>query len=121
MAFLVRTGCGPFAITDSWTLEEIQTAIVQEDFSFLLSPKLGLEEWPVWTIKPDALNLVLNGNTLGIAHLLNPDSIKVPPGTRGCLQQPNGELLAIAEAAQNAAGYWYLKPRKVLVSGNVLR
>lgn len=121
MAFLVRTGCGPFAITDSWTLEEIQTAIMQGDFSFLLSPKLGLKDWPVWTIKPNALNLVLNGNTLGVEHLLNPDSIDVPPGTRGCLQQPNGELLAIGETAQNAAGQWYIKPKKVLVSGNVLR
>lgn len=121
MAFLVRTDCGPFAITDAWTLEEIQTAIQEGDFSFLLSPKLGLKEWPVWTIKPNALNLVLNGNTLGVEHLLNPDSIKVPPGIQGCLQQPSGELLAIAEAAQNAAGHWYLKPKKVLVNGNVLR
>ena len=121
MAFLVRTGCGPLTITESWTLEEIQTAILQGDFSFLLSPKLGLKDWPVWTIKPEALNLVLNGNTLGVEHLLNPDSIKVPPGPRGCLQRPDGELLAIGEAAQNAAGQWYLKPKKVLVTGNVLR
>lgn len=121
MGFLIRTGCGPFSIADSWTLEEIQTAIAKGNFSFRLSPKQGLKDWPVWTVKPGALRPVLNGNTLGAEHLLNPDTIMASPGTQGFLQGTDGELLAVGLAARDAAGQWCLKPKKVLVAGNVLR
>jgi len=121
MAFLIRTRCGPFAIEEAWTLEEIKTAVQQGDTSFLLSPKLGLTDWPVWTVKSEALTQLLNGASLGAEHFIRSESLDVPPGTMGCLQLPEGELLAVGQVAESASGQWYCQPKKVLVSGNVLR
>lgn len=43
MSYLLRLRSGPFRIEDSWTLEEIETAVSGNDFSFLLPLNTGLD------------------------------------------------------------------------------
>jgi tRNA pseudouridine55 synthase len=119
MAFLVRTRCGPLAIEEAWTPEEIKTACQEGDSSFLMPPKIGLGDWPVWTITLEARSLLNNGAFLRPNHFLGSGALEVEPGTMGCLQLPGGELLAVGRVQVDSSGHHYCHPEKVLVSRNV--
>ncbi|NLK50901.1 MAG: tRNA pseudouridine(55) synthase TruB [Syntrophomonadaceae bacterium] len=120
MAFLVRTRCGPLTLERAWTCEEIEAAWNRADMSFLLSPQMGISDWPVWVVRPEALIGVENGASLGSECFLNSEVKAVQPGTRGFLQMPGGELVAVGLMKENRQGHLYCQPEKVLVSRNAL-
>ncbi|CAA7602535.1 tRNA pseudouridine38-40 synthase [Acididesulfobacillus acetoxydans] len=47
MSYLLRLRSGPFSLTESWTFEEIETALAGGDTGFLLAPPAGLQLPPV--------------------------------------------------------------------------
>jgi tRNA pseudouridine55 synthase len=64
MSYLVRTGSGPFRLTDAATLEEITAMIGNGDFSFIHSMADGVSFLPGVQIEADQLAAVIHGNSV---------------------------------------------------------
>ncbi len=64
MSFLLRMRTGSFTLDSSYTLEEIDTCLVSNDHSFLLSTEWGLD-LPKVIIPPNRLSAFKNGLSTG--------------------------------------------------------
>jgi len=86
MSYLVRTRSGPFTLEQANTLEELR-----EGKAPLLQPASALGSMPKATVSGPAAQRLQNGVTPRI-------TTGEPPGTTVALVDPDGELLALAEA-----------------------
>lgn len=119
MAFLIRTACGPFTIKEALTTMEIESFFKQGDISFLIPPQVGLADWPQWTICPEAKTSLINGAFLYQDDFLDPGILEKCLGTLGCVQSPEGKLLAVGRIKEDSSGKRYCHPEKVLVGRSI--
>ena len=68
MSYLLRTRSGPFDLSTSWTLEEIETAQAAGDASFLLPPSSGLD-LPVVTLPAERAKAFCHGLSTGTSRI----------------------------------------------------
>lgn len=79
MSFLLRVQTGSFKISDSWTLEEIQTAVKDRDYSFISDVNYGLD-LPVFELPSYRREAFKNGLPTKIRRL--PDFRKPEEGSQ---------------------------------------
>jgi tRNA pseudouridine55 synthase len=87
---LRRTRSGPFGIADALPLDAI-------DRQRVLPPAAALPEWPLVRVKGALVTRVRDGQRLTGAEL----EVTLRPGTRLRLATERGDLLALAEAAED--------------------
>ncbi|MDS1029073.1 tRNA pseudouridine(55) synthase TruB [Bacillota bacterium LX-D] len=94
MAFLLRTATGPFCVSEAWTLEEIENAIQNKEYSFLLPLERAVEQLPAVVIQNNAVEAALNGRNIFL-----PDVVYYPKdldeGSKVAVFSPNNKLIAI--------------------------
>lgn len=96
MSFLSRTTSGPFSLADGYTLQEIETMLSQDDFSFLLPIQSALPSWPQVKVSPLVERRVRHGNYIRPEDLVDvPTALAV--GDDVILLSVEGEALALAE------------------------
>ena len=111
LSFLVRTSSGPFKLENSWTKEEIETAISLGDYYFLASPNVMLTNFPAVVVKSSAVKRVKNGVVITSEDILtqvlsdNQKMVKVLHGD---------DLLAVGQLNHTDNGI-IIKPRKVFI------
>lgn len=92
---LVREQSGPFMLADAVGLEELKTAVSQNDFSNVISMAGVLTRMPALTIDDEnLLALIRTGSALPEQRIRQ--SLTEPPGTEYKLIDAVGNLLAIA-------------------------
>lgn len=102
MSFLLRTGVGPFALNDAFSLEELSSLRDNNRLEHVFLPmETALLHLPGITVPPDAAVRVLNGMTVQGGE-------SVPEGKRVRVHDDYGRLLSVAVTAGG-----YLKPEKV--------
>ena len=104
LAALTRTKAGPFNITESFSLEQIEQMIAKNDMSFVLQPSFGVAHLPTVTVTEEKqLFKVRHGNEIAWE---SPHDI---PCCR--VETAEGELMAIGKVSKGL-----LKIQKVLVT-----
>ncbi len=104
---LVRIRHGPFTLEGAITLEELQSAFVEDGWQEkLFPPEYILAGWPTYTVTVEQERDIIQGKPL---HLSAP-----APGQRTMLaaKSPGGGLLAIVYWDE-AKGFW--QPKKVML------
>lgn len=75
MSFLLRTATGPFDITNTITLEELQSTVDVNDI--LLPIDYSLQHMKRVEVLPEATKAALNGNSLSLKQLYINDNISI--------------------------------------------
>ncbi|HEU5229709.1 MAG TPA: tRNA pseudouridine(55) synthase TruB [Ktedonobacteraceae bacterium] len=105
LAALVRTRSGPFALSESITLEQLTTAVEQATVQELLCPPdIVLQHYPALRLDAATTELVLHGNAFRSAEIFQ------PPAELARVYDAAGRFLAIA--AWNAEQQLW-QPKKV--------
>jgi tRNA pseudouridine55 synthase len=104
---LVRTRSGPFSLTDSITLEQLATAVEQEEVAHYLFPAdSALANYPALHLDTATAQRVLHGNPFS-----NENATAQNTGQLARVYAPNGHFLAIA-SWDTQRQQW--QPKKVL-------
>ena len=110
---LVRERSGPFLLADAVGLEELKTAVFQNDFSHVISMAGVLSKMPALTIEDEELlALIRTGSALPEQRIRQP--LTQPPGTEYKLIDSVGNLLAIACLVLENS-YYQLRMKKVFL------
>ncbi|NLY10316.1 MAG: tRNA pseudouridine(55) synthase TruB [Firmicutes bacterium] len=92
MSFLARTVSGPFKQEEAFTLEEIETMVANEDYSFITSIQDVLSDWQKIIVSGEGERRILNGNYIDFDL---PDNLVV--GSQVLIVNEADHLLAIGE------------------------
>lgn len=104
LAALTRTMAGPFKLSEALSLEQVETMINNNDFSFILPPSYGVAHLPVVTVKGEkALSRVKHGNEIPLKNASDIPLCRI--------ETSEDELLAIGQITSGI-----LKINKVLVT-----
>ena len=119
---LVRTQNGPFAIEQSYTLEELEARLPSDPASVLLGSGFPFPHWPSIRLNDEKLRKVMTGSTLFLtvaelwpAKPLVVAGITVPSDLHHCLAYgPDGQVLAVLERVSGSTAW---RPAKVFPAG----
>ncbi|MFZ3171291.1 MAG: tRNA pseudouridine(55) synthase TruB [Carboxydocellales bacterium] len=102
MSYLIRTKSASFVLQNSWTLEELQTMIVEGRAEENVTPLDSvLSHLPAIIIMDSALTRVQNGNALYRAGVAKSTDKTVATGALVRLYSTSEQLIAIARVKQN--------------------
>lgn len=102
MSYLIRTKSGPFALKDSWTLEEILDMADAGRSAETVTPlDTVLKHLPAVVVMDSALVRVKNGNPLYQAGVARGTDERVETGDLVRLYSSFGQLVAIARVKTN--------------------
>ncbi len=99
MSFLARVESGPFALEDSFTLEEITAMAEDGNYRFVLPIERALPDWPRVTVSPWQETAVSHGNAADADGLISvPQSLVI--GDEVMMFDLEGNLLALGRIEQ---------------------
>lgn len=106
---LIRTRSGPFALAESITLDQLESAIADESVTQYLFPAdAALRQYPALTLSTEQVTQVLHGNPIRTSV-----QAPQPASTLARIYSEEGQFLAIAQW-DDQHQYWH--PKKVFVT-----
>lgn len=119
MSFLVRTGSGPFLLSDTVSLEEIAALIEEGKDSFLIPMGALVQDMPVAELNPGAVEYIKNGRAVDRDQFTFSESFD--ENDKECTEntlvrlEHKGRLIAIGTVVTGKDSTCIIKPKKVLV------
>ncbi|MDK2784266.1 MAG: tRNA pseudouridine55 synthase [Bacillota bacterium] len=107
LSFLLRTASGPFAISSSLTLEELEEAVRGGDRDWLCPPEAGLGHLPTLVLDRKATRLFRHGNAVEV-----PAGTQPAPGLRFVVRDDTLTFLGVGRLSRQGED-WMLQPEVV--------
>lgn len=112
MSFLVRTGSGPFLLSDTFILEEIAELIDAGKDSFMAPMGVLVSQLPLVELKPEGIQHVLNGRALNQQQFTVREELSQTTVVR---LEHEGRLIGIGNLVSENDSTCLVKPKKVLI------